>query len=227
MRDAARFLRLALSLSGLVVLGWVVTGYAAKPSNHGIPLPTDWSHQHLIFSRPRSAEQLTQISHDPRYEQQKLRRGEALMLPAVAAYLSAGPFGAGLLKRQGNKLNAIGRTIWAPAPAQGRAITPRNSRSRPRPQTAAMRRRPITWSTARACQSTGLPGSATQASIVAYDNIYAGCNKLNLRTAGSFAVLGSSTVTNAGDTVVTRANIGASPGTSLTGFPPVSLLRLP
>jgi hypothetical protein len=46
---ATRFLRLGVSLSGLVVLGWVLTGQAAKPARHGIPLPTDWSHSHVIF----------------------------------------------------------------------------------------------------------------------------------------------------------------------------------
>ena len=68
--------------------------------------------------------------------------------------------------------------------------------------------------------STGLAGSSAQASIVAYDNLYSGCNGLDLGTAANFAVLGSSTVTNAGGSVVTGANIGISPGTSLTGFPP-------
>jgi hypothetical protein len=67
-------------------------------------MPTDWSHQHLIFSRQGTGGQLTQISHDPRYEQQMHRREEARMLPAIATYLSAGPFGPGLLKWQRKKL---------------------------------------------------------------------------------------------------------------------------
>jgi hypothetical protein len=41
-----------------------------------------------------------------------------------------------------------------------------------------------------------------------------------LKTAANFAILGSSTVTNSGSTVISGGNLGLYPGTSLVGFPP-------
>jgi type VI secretion system secreted protein VgrG len=48
----------------------------------------------------------------------------------------------------------------------------------------------------------------------------AGAAIVALSTAGNFAVLGGSTVTNAGASAIAGGDVGVSPGTAITGFPP-------
>jgi Ice-binding-like/PEP-CTERM motif len=43
---------------------------------------------------------------------------------------------------------------------------------------------------------------------------------IDLGTAGEFAVLAGSTVTNTGPTLIDGGNVGVNPGTAITGFPP-------
>ena len=164
-RTAARFFRLGVGLSGLVVLGWVLTGQAAKPAKHGIPLPTDWSHSHLIFSRPGSAEQLARVSEDPRYQQQIHRREQALTLPA-----GAGALAPAISKWHGKKLKGL----WSEDLGSGASVGAGNYPAK------------FSFNSTKAncggattpdyvVYSTSLAGSLGQASIVAYDNLYSGC----------------------------------------------------
>src|SRR4051812_43298583 len=45
-----------------------------------------------------------------------------------------------------------------------------------------------------------------------------------LATAGNFSVLAGSTVTNTGSSVIDGGDVGVSPGTAITGFPPGTIL---
>ncbi|NNM87522.1 MAG: DUF3494 domain-containing protein [Phycisphaerae bacterium] len=50
--------------------------------------------------------------------------------------------------------------------------------------------------------------------------LQANATTITLGTAGNFAVLAGSTVTNTGNTVINDGNVGVSPGSAITGFPP-------
>ena len=53
----------------------VAVGISGHSSDHfGIPLVTDWSHRHVIFSTPQNFEQALRVQKDPRYLQQWVRR---------------------------------------------------------------------------------------------------------------------------------------------------------
>jgi ice-binding like protein len=210
---------LGLAILGMLTLAPLTLGQSSSAPPAGIPVPTDWSHRHVIFSRPATTEQAAQIEKDPRYWQQRYRSQLPFMLPAAAngdALAHPLPVAS---KRERESRNRKLHRDWAVTLGSAASSGADNF--------------PATFQTVRntaSCGSaaqpdfviynTGLVGSSTQASIVAYDNLYSGCSDLNLATAASFAVLGSSTVTNTGNSVVTGANIGVSPGTSLTGFPP-------
>jgi hypothetical protein len=160
-RTAARFLRLGVSLSGLVVLAWVLTGHAAKPAQEG--LPTDWSHQHVIFSQPATFEQVHQVTSDPRYWQQWYRQNVTRVLsedsatPGDEASMDPGS--------QGDWSQNLGNNASAGAgnyPAKfSFSITTANCGGATTPDYVVY--------------STGLTGSGAQASVVAYDNLYSGC----------------------------------------------------
>jgi hypothetical protein len=162
---ASRFFRLGGSLAGLVVLGWVLTGQAAKPVRHGIPLPTDWSHRHMIFSATTSPERLARASKDPRYWQQLYRRETSEKLAVEIPAVFGGPGHHGPPKQRDWSINVAGSGTGAGAenyPLKysydalvancGNAATPDY-----------------------VVYSTGLQSSSSNASIVAFDNLYSGC----------------------------------------------------
>src|SRR5579863_9583750 len=169
---ATRFLRLSVSLAGLVTLGCVLTVQAAKPVRHGVP--TDWSHRHLIFSHPGSPEQAARVSQDPRYWQQMDRREQQLVLPAAT-------------ETDAQLANRFSQPV-ASAKARPRKFHRDWSEDLGSGGSVGAGNYPAKFSFnihAALCDaaptpdyvvfSTGLAGSLTQASVVAYDNLYGGC----------------------------------------------------
>lgn len=173
---AARFFRLGVSLAALVTLGWVLTGQAARPAKHHVSLVTDWSHRHLIFSQPRTAEELARATQDPRYAQQIIRRLARPMAPVpipieedIRRISIPSAFGGTHHYRQ----NALQRD-WSENLGSGGAlpanvfpakfsfdVTTASCATDPSPDFVVY--------------STGLLSSGSQASVVAYDNLYSGC----------------------------------------------------
>lgn len=162
--SAARFFRVGVSLSGLMVLGWVLTGQAAKPEPEG--LPTDWSHSHVIYSKPASTDQEREIAQDPRYWQQLYRRTlprevptERFRTASDSASKAAGGAQGGLWEENMGATGVPGNGSY---PAKySFNLTTANCASASPPDYVVY--------------STGLLGAGGQASIVAYDNIYSGC----------------------------------------------------
>ncbi len=162
--SSARFLRLGVSLSGLVVLGWVLTGHAAKSSNRGISLPTDWSHSHVIFSPPATQEQARLIGDDPRYWQQVYRQGQALVISPEVADVASRKASSTITPATSwpQDLGAAAAPTSATYPAKfSFSTTTANCGSAATPDYVVY--------------STSVLGSGTQASVVAYDNLYSGC----------------------------------------------------
>jgi len=173
---AARFFRLGVSLTVLVTVGWVLAGQAAKPAKHGVPLPTDWSHQHLIFSHPGTPERAARANADVRYWQQVHRREQRLALTtrsedAVLANIRRRHLTHQAttknLKRDWSEDLGAGATVGAgnyPAKYSFDTTTAFCDAATPPNQPDYV------------VYSTGLTGSATQPSVVAFDNLYSGCS---------------------------------------------------
>lgn len=164
---AARISGFAAGLLGLVVLGWFVTGWAASPARPGFP--TDWSHRHIVFSRPANPRIAAKIEADPRYWQQFARRNVTRVLSEDGS--NNVELSTSALR---NALKTSARPDWSEDLGSGASVGAGNF---PAKYTFQI----TTANCANAGTpdyvvfTTGLVGSSTQASVVAFDNLYSGC----------------------------------------------------
>jgi len=54
-----------VSILGVLIVCPLAWGQAVPAAQKVIPLPTDWSHAHVIFSKPATTEQAERVEKDP------------------------------------------------------------------------------------------------------------------------------------------------------------------
>ena len=169
-QNQRRFFRLGISMLGALILSPALLGQTSTDREAAGPVLSDWTQHHVIFSQPATAERAKQVEQDFRYRQQQ-RMSEARFpqqADAVAAELrrvrASAPANNKALKRDWAENMNSGASVGAGNyPAKfSFSIATASCASAPQPDFVVY--------------GTGLQGSATQASIVAYDNLYSSCS---------------------------------------------------
>jgi hypothetical protein len=160
----ARLVRFGAVLFGLVAFGWFLTGHAAQPEQEP-GFPTDWSHRHLVFSQPSTAEQVERVAHNPRYWQQWYRQ-------SVARVLTSEPAGSVASDSGFSDINSpAGQGLWSEDLGSGASAGAGNY-----PAKYSFKITTASCTNDYVVFSTGLEGNElNQASVVAYNNLYSGC----------------------------------------------------
>ena len=153
-----RRVRFSKALVALAAVAFVAGTLPAQTGTTGIP--TDWSHHHLVFSSPGTLQQAEQsgtvakwlsVNTNPRYAFQQLTR-----YSASAAADSAGPLRTRLHRD------------WNVALGSGGTVGAGNYPAKYSLRFGASCGDYVVF-------NTGLPGSASQATVMALTNLYSGC----------------------------------------------------
>jgi hypothetical protein len=195
-----------VALLGAVSAALVLSGQETGHARSGIGMVHDWSHRHVVFSNPTTIEQGMRVRQDPRFWQQHFRRNVQQALPAgeaAADTLVDEQEGSGLgddwlgdlfrwSRRRHHRPsppNALKRdwaTSLGPSATVGAGnfpakfsfnINSANCGSATQPDFVVF--------------NTSVNGSSTQASVVAYDNLYTGCGGTVPKTFWSYNTGGS------------------------------------
>jgi hypothetical protein len=177
-----------IGLTHLVFGALIVISFMAVPATRAedkpISLVTDWSHRHVLFSAPHNLMDQIRLSRNPRYVQQIIRQGVERDQPDGLHWWN-GHEGRDLLQGDWSIDMGVGATVGAgnyPAKFSFNAGT--------------------ASCTDFVVYNTSLAGSATQASVVAFTNLY---------VASSGGLCGTAPSTywafNTGGTVVTSVTL--------------------
>ena len=191
-----------VALIGAIAMALALSGQEIGPPRGRIGMAHDWSHRHVIFSNPATVEQGMRVRQDPRFWQQYFRRTVPQVLPAAEVVDDDSLSDEGLATaREDNPRNDWFGRWWR----RHRRPIPRNTLKRdwsvslgPN-ATVGAANFPAKFSfdiNSANCggaahpdfvvYNTSVNGSSTQASIVAYDNLYTGCGGTVPKTFWSY-----------------------------------------
>ena len=176
-----QIVRLAAGVLSTVGMAAVLWGQQADGPRQGISLVTDWSHHHLVYSNQSRTDLSYAFRQEPRYWQQWLRRN-GLQSPTLDQQTSDS------LSRDSPATNPFPENAATPITTPRKRFKRDWARSLGPGATVGAGQYPAKFSfdvTSANCGgatqpdfvafNTSVPGSATQASIVAFDNLYSGC----------------------------------------------------
>jgi hypothetical protein len=166
MKSGRRFAWGCVSMLAASFLAATLLGQTAPESKATIPVITDWSQRHLIFSQPATEEEAARVQQDPRYWLQRRRSEPRAQGPAPADTTedSVRP-----QEQHGD---------WSENMGTGASVGAGNFPAKYSlslgTATCANATKPdfVVYSTGLQGQS---PAGTGPASLVAYDNIYSGC----------------------------------------------------
>jgi hypothetical protein len=198
---------IAVALLGAVSVALVLSGQETGHARSGIGMVHDWSHRHVVFSNPTTIEQGMRVRQDPRFWQQHFRRNTQQALPAGEAAADTsldeeedrGGLGDDWLgdlfrwRRRRHHRPSPPNTLkrdWAMSLGPNATVGAGNF-----PAKFSFDIRSANCSNATQPDfvvfNTSLQASDTQASIVAYDNLYTGCSGTKPQTYWAYKTGGA------------------------------------
>jgi hypothetical protein len=160
-------IRLAQILLGAAIIALVVVR-GAKAGDEHVHLVTDWSHRHLVFSEPKSLMKRFELSGNHRYVQQRMRRIAERRWGREEWRWHRAPEDPNHLQGDWSMDMGAGATVGADNyPAKFSFDSTSANCATPAP--------PVGQQPDFVVYNTSLAGSGTQATVVAFDNLYSSC----------------------------------------------------
>jgi hypothetical protein len=171
-RNQRALVWLGISILAVLTLSTALLGQSWPDSEAAAPVITDWSHNHVIFSRPATAEQARLVERDPRYWQQLRQQSPATLPKAETGAALASTSQPSTKGSTTGKHPGLGRD-WSEYMGNNATMGAGNY-----PAKFSFNSTTASCANDFVVYSTGLLGALGQASIVAYNNLYSGCTGL-------------------------------------------------